>query len=299
MSAIAFAHLCKHYRTQTALDDLTFEVAEGSVCALLGPNGAGKTTAFKCLLGLTRPTSGSASVGAHAVGPETFVDLAYVADRPLLEEHLSVDEHLAVARRIAPRFDLARANELVATFGLPRRRAVRTFSKGQQTAVSLVLAFAIRPRTLILDEPSSGLDPIFQRTVLDLIIDAAAGGATVLISSHQIGQIERAADHVAILQRGKLVLAGEIDALKERERIVEAIFENDAPALDGLASNPDVRRIDRTGRLLRVYVRANGDAIAARARELGARDVTVRDQNLEEIFLVAVGDGTSSRETVR
>jgi len=166
---------------------------------------------------------------------------------------------------------------------------VGKLSKGQQSALGLVLAFSIRPEILVLDEPSSGLDPVHQRHVLDLMIDAAAGGATVVFSSHQIGQVERAADRVAVLHRGKLVLEGIVEDLKAQEKIVEATFEGDAPTIAALDGNPSVRHLMRQGRLLRAYVRGSGDGVVAVIQAASPTSVRILDQNLEDIFLVAVG----------
>ncbi len=176
-------------------------------------------------------------------------------------------------------------------FDLDPRKKAKRLSKGQQTALALTLALAIRPSILVLDEPATGLDPIFQRVVLDLLIDAAANGATVLLSSHQVGQVERAADRVAILRRGKLVLSGDIDALKGDEKIVEAIFEGTAPSPNGLAQDARVRRLETTGAILRVSVRRDAEAVAAELGGLHARSIRVIDRGLEDIFLDAVTEG--------
>ena len=152
-------------------------------------------------------------------------------------------------RRSYKRYDDARARELLALFELdPRLRAAK-LSKGMRTAVALVLAFSIRPRVLILDEPSSGLDPVHQRNVLDLMIDAAANGAAVLFSSHQVGQVERAADSVAIMKKGKLIVNSGIDELKTGEKIIEAVFAGPVPDLNGLAEDPR-HLADRASRIV-------------------------------------------------
>ena len=295
MNAIAIAHLTKRYGAQLAVDDLSLDVAEGSVCGLLGPNGAGKSTTFKCLLALARPTSGTVTIAGAPVGPATFEDLAYVPETSALLEKFSVGEHLEAMRRTYTKFDPARAAELAATFKLDSKKRIGKLSKGQRTAVALVLAFAIRPRVLVLDEPASGLDPIFQRAVLDLIIDASASGASILFSSHQIGQVERAADTIAVLKGGRLVLRGDIDTLKGDEKIVEAIFPEDAPSPNGLAGDPRVRRIERTGRILRLHVTSDAAGIAQKLETLAPRTVDVLDLGLEDIFLGAVSDdGTVS-----
>jgi ABC-2 type transport system ATP-binding protein len=288
VTTISIRHLSKRYGAQLAVDDLSLDVDAGSVCGLLGPNGAGKSTAFKCLLGLIRPSSGELTIAGAPVGPATFETLAYVPEKNTLYEWMTVAEHFEVCRRTYARYDAARARELAATFQLDSKKKIKRLSKGQQTAVALALAFSIRPDVLILDEPSSGLDPVFQRTVLDLIIGAAAGGATVLFSSHQIGQVERAADRVAILERGKLILDGDLDTLKGDEKIVEAVFEREGVSPNGLAFDPRIRRIEHSGRILRIYVRSGSADVAASLEALGPKSVSVYDLSLEDIFLGAV-----------
>ncbi len=286
---ISIDHLTKHYGAYRAVDDVSIAVPEGSVTGLLGPNGAGKSTTFKCLLGLARPTAGTIAVGGAPLRAETFETLAYVPERSALMEWLTVGDHLEIVRRTNARFDLKRATELAATFKLDSRKKVGRLSKGQQTAVALALAFAIRPTTLVLDEPASGLDPIFQRVVLDLILDASASGATVLFSSHQIGQVERAVDRVAILANGKVVLSGNVDDLKGSEKVVEAIFPGEAPQLYELANDARVRRIVHTGRILRVYARTDPQGIARMLEAYAPKTVDILDLGLEDIFLGVVG----------
>ncbi len=288
---IAVRDLVKRYGSFTAVDGVSLDVSAGSICGLLGPNGSGKTTTFKCLLGFARPNSGEIRFDGAPLAPQTFERLAYVPERSALYCWLTVEQHLAFTRRAYARYDDARARDLLRVFDLDPRQKAKRLSKGQQTALALTLALAIRPSMLVLDEPATGLDPIFQRVVLDLLIDAAANGASVLLSSHQVGQVERAADRVAILRRGKLVLAGEIDALKGDEKIVEAIFEGSAPSPNGLAGDPRVRRLETTGAILRVYARRDADALAAGLGGLGARSIRVIDRGLEDIFLDAVADG--------
>ncbi len=232
------------------------------------------------------------------MGPATFEELGYVPERNALYDWLTVAEHFTIARRSYKRFDPARAAELSATFKLDSRKKLKALSKGQQTAVALALAFSIRPRFLILDEPASGLDPIFQRTVLDLIIDAAAGGATVLFSSHQIGQVERAADRVAIMRDGVLVLDGDIDTLKGAEKIVEAIFPGDVPPMPALEGDRRIRRIERSGRIVRAYVHDDANGVAGVLETFGPRAVQIVDLGLEDIFLGAVGTSASQNGTV-
>jgi ABC-2 type transport system ATP-binding protein len=298
MNAISIRNLSKRYGEQLAVANLTLEVGAGSICALLGPNGAGKSTTFKCLLGLARPTTGSVSIEDAPVTAATFESLGYVPERSTIYGWMTVREHLILAQRVFKNFDTARFTELCATFKLDSRKRVKRLSKGQKTALALALAFAIRPRIFVLDEPASGLDPIFQRVALDLMIDAAAGGATILFSSHQIGQVERAADRVAILKEGRLVLDGNIDELKGQRKVVEAIFDSEAVSPNGLAHDARVSRIDRTGRILRAYVNSDAAGVAREIEALGPRAVTTYDLSLEDIFLGAVSDGVNPQGAI-
>ena len=293
-AAISLTHITKKYGDVPAVDDVTLEIRPGSVCGLLGPNGAGKTTAFKCLLGFVRPDTGTMAVNGAPVTPATFERLAYVPERPQLYEWMTGLQHLELNRRAYRYFEQKRALELVERFGFDPSKKVRKLSKGQHTALSLVLAFSIRPEVLVLDEPASGLDPILQRAVLDLVIEAAAGGATVLFSSHQITQVERAADRVAIMRRGRLVVDDDVDALRSSEKVIEAIFETNVPNVNGLASDVRVRRIERSGRMLRAYVHADSQAVAKHIEDLGPKSVTILDLGLEDIFLNAVESDRSN-----
>lgn len=285
---IAISNLSKRYRDVVAVDGVSLEIPTGSVCGLLGRNGAGKTTTFKCLLGFTKPDDGEVLFDGEPLSSQTFAKLGYVPERPQLYGWLTVGQHLEIARRTQPRYDDAFARELLATFRLDPRKRTRKLSKGQQAAVSLIVAISSRPSLLVLDEPASGLDPVMQRVVLDLLIDAATSGATILLSSHQIGQIDRAADRVAIMRDGKIVVSGNLDDLRSASRIVEATFAGNVPDLGGLEGE---MRVERIGTSVRAHANSSSDAVAARFGALGAVGVRVLDRSLEDIFLDTVDDG--------
>lgn len=292
--SISIEHLTKRFGKFTAVDDVSIEIPTGSVFGLLGPNGAGKTSTFKCMLGLASPTSGAVRFDGKPLQPETFEHLAYVPERSALYEWMSAGEHLEMQKRAFKRYNEKRANELMQLFSLDPRKRVRAMSKGMRTALSVVLAFAIEPETMVLDEPTSGLDPVNQRSVLKLIIDASAQGATIVLSSHQIGQVERAADHIAVLKGGRIALAGAVDDLKAESKIVEAIFENDSTALNGLSRDARITRVEQTGRIFRLTVSAGSDQLAGQLSSMGAQSVRIVDLNLEDIFLNAVDGGQTA-----
>ena len=292
--SITIDHMTKTYGKFTAVDDVSIEIPSGSVFGLLGPNGAGKTTTFKCMLGLASPTAGSVRFEGKPLTPELFEQLAYVPERSVLYDWMTAGEHLEVQKRAFKRYNEKRAAELMQLFSLDPRKRVRTMSKGMRTALSVVLAFAIEPQLMVLDEPTSGLDPVNQRSVLKLVIDASAQGSTIVLSSHQIGQVERAADHIAVLKRGRVVLGGAVDDLKAGSKIVEGIFPTDTIALNGLSSDSRIGRIERTGRIVRLTVNAASEDFARQLSSMGAQSVRIVDLNLEDIFLNAVDAGVTA-----
>ncbi len=298
MSTISIERLSKSYGNFMAVDDVTIEIPTGSVFGLLGPNGAGKTTTFKCLLGLARATSGEVRFDGKPLTPDLFESISYVPERSVLYEWMNGAEHLEMQRRTFKRYDAARAKQLMDLFSLDSRKRVRAMSKGMRTALAIVMAFAIHPETLVLDEPTSGLDPVNQRAVLNLMIESAAQGATIILSSHQIGQVERAADHLAVLQNGRVILAGAVDDLKSDRKIVEGIFPSETIALDGLRRDSRIERIDQSGRILRLTVTADGGGLAETLSTMGAQSVRIVDLNLEDIFLNAVAPGSQTADVV-
>ncbi len=293
--AIEIRSLTKRYGSVTAIDEVSFGVPEGTIFGLLGTNGAGKTTTFKCMLGLASPDAGSVLFNGAALRPEMFQHIAYVPERSALYCWMTGTQHLEFYRRTYTSYDSARAAKLAELFHLDLRKRVGALSKGQQTALAVILAFSIHPKTLVLDEPTSGLDPVHQRQVLDLMIGESSNGTTIIFSSHQIGQVERAAERIAILHDSKVVLEGEVEQLRSNEKIIEAVFDTERPALNGLESDPRVRAISRNGRLIRVFVRRDTELVMRAFAEKQPRSLRMLDQNLEDIFLSAVG-GDAAKE---
>jgi ABC-2 type transport system ATP-binding protein len=287
VNPIVIESLSKRYRSFEAVRDVSFEVPAGSICGLLGPNGSGKSTTFKCILGLARADAGRIAIDGGPPRPSMFERVAFVPERSALYDRLCGNDHLEMARRAYRAFDAARARALLDAFSLDPGKRISRLSKGQRTALGLVLAFAARPRIMVLDEPASGLDPIHQRAVLDLLIEAAAAGTAIVLSSHQIGQVERAADRVVVLKRGQVVLDGELDDLRGREKLVEAVFA--APVDERrFAADARIRRAEQRGSTLRLYVHGDVDGVMRDVGALAPVSLNVLDQNLEEIFFSAV-----------
>jgi ABC-2 type transport system ATP-binding protein len=298
MSTITISHLRKEYGHVAAVDDLSLDVPGATVFGLLGPNGAGKTTTFKCMLDLARPNAGDIRYDGQTLRPQSFERIAYVPERSVLYDNFTVDEHLEMTRRAFRRFEPARARALLEQFGVDPRKRIRALSKGMKTAVMVAIAFSRQAEILVLDEPTGGLDPVNQRHVLSLMINEAAKGNTIIFSSHQIGQVERAAEHIAIMDKGRLVLEGLVDDLKADRKIVEGIAPTEGVQLDGFAGDSRVARCDRTERVVRLLVTDGAPEIAQRLAQGGATGIRILDMNLEDIFLYAVSPADATTDVV-
>jgi ABC-2 type transport system ATP-binding protein len=239
-NVIATTNLVRRFGSKAALNDVTFRVERGSVFGLVGENGAGKTTLIKHLLGLLRAESGTVRVFdmdpvANPVG--VLGRIGYLSEQPDLPGWMRVDEFLRYIRAFYPKWDAQYAEELRIQFGLDTKSRVKTLSKGQQAKLGLLAAQAHRPDLLLLDEPSSGLDPIVRRDILAAVIQTVAEeGRTVFFSSHLLEEIERVSDHIAMLHQGKLVLCGRLDEVKARHRKITFRFDTPQarpPAVSG------------------------------------------------------------------
>ena len=223
----------KRFGAETALDGVSLEVPGGVVFALLGENGAGKTTAIRIMLGLAEADSGGAEVlGLKSAkqGLEIRQRVGYVPERPTLYEWMTVEEIGWFTAGFYGGGFLPEYQRLVAQFGLPARKKLKTLSKGMHAKVVLALALAHQPELLILDEPTSGLDALVRREFLESMVDRAAQGQTVFLSSHQIVEVERVADIVAILRKGKLLLVEPLERLKAEVRRLTVTLKDGASA---------------------------------------------------------------------
>lgn len=270
MIPLSIAHLTKRYGDHSAVDDLSLDISSGTVFGLLGRNGAGKSTTIACALGLIAKTSGEVSFFGGPLQAQTFDRIAYVPEVNALDGWMTAHQHIEFRRRCFARFDRAYMHDLIDRFELKPDKAIRKLSKGQRQAVALALAFAQRADLIILDEPAAGLDPVMQRRILDSIVSAAADGATVIFSSHHIGHVEQAAERIGIMDRGTLVLEADVDDLREKRFVVEAVYD-------------DGRREQRY---------ANGDVSQVEAQMRARSPITVARNalTLEQIFLTAIGE---------
>ncbi len=290
---IRFHEVSKRFGAEVALDRFSLEVHAGSVFALLGEYGAGKTTAIRILLGLAEPDSGQSEVlglASTAKGLEIRRRVGYVPERLTLYEWMTVEEiGWFTAGFYGERF-MPEYRRLVEQFGLPARRKIKTLSKGMRAKVGLSLAMAHDPEVLVLDEPTSGLDALVRREFLESMVDRAATGKTVFLSSHQIAEVERVADIVAILHQGRLMLVQRLDDLKAAVREVTFTISNGSAAPPDLPGEVLFRR--QRARQWQVMVRtAAEDCLAALRGNPCVQNVEARVPSLEEIFVACIQQG--------
>ena len=220
--------LVKQFRKVPVLDGLNLTVPEGSVFGLAGPNGTGKTTTIKILMNILKPTSGRAEVlgiDSRSLGPEALANIGYVSENQDLPEWMTVDYLLAYLKPFYPTWDDARARQLVRQFNLPGDRQLRHLSRGMRMKIALASSLAYHPRLLIMDEPFSGLDPLVREDLIDGLLESA-GETTILISSHDLGEIESFASHIGYLDRGRLQFSEEMASLSARFREVEVTVDS-------------------------------------------------------------------------
>ena len=213
--------ITKRFGREVALNNVSLEVERGVVFALLGENGAGKTTSLRILLGLLQADRGRSEVlglDSSRDGLEIRRRVGYVPERPTLYEWMTVSEIGWFTAGFYGGDFLPKYHELVDQFDLPPKRKLKALSKGMRAKVALSLAMAHEPELLVLDEPTSGLDALVRREFLESMVDIAASGRTVLLSSHQIDEVERVADAVAIVRQGELVVVERLDELKQQVR---------------------------------------------------------------------------------
>lgn len=293
LPVLQIERLSKRFGRKIALENVSYEVAPGSVFALLGENGAGKTTTIRILLGLETPDEGCTKVlGLDSIKDDLKIrsKIGYVPEIPSLYDWMSVEEIGRFTSSFHPDGFWNEYCRLLESYKLPIRTLIRNLSKGMRAKVSLSLALSHDPELLILDEPTSGLDALVRREFLESMVDRAANGKTVFLSSHQISEVERVADTVAIMKESRLILVEPLDTLKAKTQCISATLKE-----DGLEFPAPFEKL--------IEIRYNGREVRAIGRNLekGFAEILGNDPNvvrfelqqpsLEEIFMAYMAAG--------
>ena len=279
-------HLTKYFEARKILDDLCLHVPRGAVYGLIGPNGAGKTTLIRHLVGIYRPNDGCVKVGGAPIyeNPVCKQTIAYVPDEIFYFEYSNVRDMMKFYAEHYPKFDMEKCRKLMEALSIDEKRAFRKLSKGMQKQVALLFAICIRPEVMILDEPIDGLDPVMRRQIWSLVMqDVAEFGTTVLVSSHNLRELEDVCDHVGILHRGKLLLERSLHELQENIVKVQAAFEGEMP------QELETLHTSKLGRVETLIVR--GDRQSIEQKLVAAKPIffDMLPLSLEEVFIYELG----------
>ena len=277
-------NVTKTFGAVKALDTLTMSVPKGSVYGLVGPNGAGKSTAIRCLLGVYRPDSGSITLDGAPVyeNPAAKMRMGSIPDDIFFFPSATMEDMRKYYQGIYPKFDLDLYNKLFDAFELPKKAPIRRFSKGMQKQAAFHLTLCTRPEVLVLDEPVDGLDPVMRRQVWSLILsEVAKEETTVLISSHNLRELEDICDHVGIMDKGRMLLQRSLADMQGATHKLQIV--------GNIPENLEILHQSQSGRLTTLIVRGGAEEIEAKAQASNCVYHDVLPLSLEEIFIYELG----------
>lgn len=289
---IEIANLNKKLNGKDILKDINIKVERGSIFGIIGANGAGKTTLIKCLTGILKPDTG----GVKILGEDVYENInvksriGYVADQNGYSIAMKVREIAEFYQRLYPKFSMARFDKLNLLFKLDNKKRIRQLSKGMKMRLSIMLNLASIPDVLIMDEPTSGLDPIIKREVFRLLVDdVAERGMTLFISSHNLSDLERICDSVAIIEDGAIKYCNSVEEMKKKIRKLQCVFKDDA-AIDfvSLSKEKGILHVDKVGKVYSVITENYSDELKNKL-ESNAMFVEEIDLSLEDMFIYSVG----------
>ena len=288
--------LSRQFDTTMALDRISLRVQPGLVYGLVGANGAGKTTLIKHLLGLLRAKQGSVRVFGmdpvkHPV--DVLQRIGYLSEERDLPEWMRIDELMRYTCAYHPHWDQAYGLELLELFRLDATRKVKELSKGMRAQAGLIAAVAHRPELLLLDEPSTGLDAVVRRDILNAIVRTVADdGRTAIFSSHLLDEVEQMSDHVFMVEQGKLVLEGSLDEIREQHHLLVLRFAtavSELPPIEGILSAERQLSGEGKGKTWKVVCNGAAAHIHEAVKTFGGEVTHSRGASLQEIFIARVG----------
>jgi len=285
---IEIKELRKNFDGFQALDGLDLNVPKGSVYGLVGPNGAGKTTAIKHLTGVYRQDSGEVLLDSEPVyeNPDAKSRIAYIPDEVYFFPQAGIREMASFYKGIYPKFSEERYRKLGEAFELDEKTPMKRFSRGMQKQAAFRLAMSLMPEVLVLDEPVDGLDPVMRRQIWTLLLaDVAERGMTVLVSSHNLRELEDVCDHVGIIHAGKTIVERSLSELQDNMVKVQLVLPRDAELPAGL----NVLHESKVGQVRTLILRGRSEEISAAVAAAGPLFYDLLPLTLEEIFIYELG----------
>lgn len=285
---IEVKNVVKEFDGFRALDGMTMTVPKGSVYGLVGPNGAGKSTIIRHLTGIYRQDSGEILIDGAPVfeNPQVKGRIAYIPDDIFYFANASIREMAQFYRSIYPQFDMERFNKLGEIFKIDQKRQMRRLSKGMQKQAAFWTAISLKPEILILDEPVDGLDPVMRRQIWSIIMsDVAENGTTVLVSSHNLRELEDVCDHVGIMNHGKVMIERSLEDLQENIVKIQLALPDGGSLPEGL----DVLHTSSTGRIHSLIMRGSAAELEEKLSVANPLFIDAIPLTLEEIFIYELG----------
>lgn len=285
---IEVRNVMKEFDGFRALDDMSMTVQTGSVYGLVGPNGAGKSTIIRHLTGIYRQDAGEITIDGAPVfeNPEVKSRIAYIPDDIFYYANASIREMMDFYRSIYPHFDAERFKKLADVFGLDPKRQMRRLSKGMQKQAAFWIAVSLRPEILILDEPVDGLDPVMRRQIWSIIMaDVAENGTTVLVSSHNLRELEDVCDSVGIINKGKIMIERSLNELQENIVKIQLALPDGESLPEGL----DILHKSNTGRLQSLIMHGTQEELTEKLQSAHPLFIDAVPLTLEEIFIYELG----------
>jgi ABC-type multidrug transport system ATPase subunit len=285
-------NLSKSYGNQKAVDAVNITAYEGEVFGFLGPNGAGKTTTLGMALGLIHPTAGEVCVLGQRVTPnhvDVLREVGALLGAPAFVPYLSAWDNLDLLARLSPNVDKKRIHEVLELVGLSdvARRKVHKFSTGMKQRIGIAMALLHRPRFVILDEPTNGLDPAGMREIRQLLRSLVHSGSTVLLSSHLLNEVEQVCDRIAVLNKGRVVAQGRVDDLLKAQKPAVRLTVNDtSTAVRALESLSGIEKVQADGNTL-IVVGVTPQAVMNHLLQnhVIPTEITAQKSDLESLFM--------------
>lgn len=288
---IEMKNVSKSFDHFNAVENINLSIQRGSIYGLIGSNGAGKTTLIKLLAGIYRQEKGDVFIDGESVYENVSLKemVLYIPDQPYFLTHYTTKQMAKFYRSMYPTWSEGRFQSLVASFELDVNKKIHTFSKGWQRQAAFILALSAKPEILILDEPLDGLDPVVRKKVKNLLIqDVADREMTILISSHNLKEVEDLCDHIGILHKGKLLLEKELDELKSDVHKVQIAYKEAVP--DHLLESLTVLHSEKRGSVFLFIIKGKEEVIEEQIRETKPVLFDLLPLTLEEIFIYEMGD---------
>jgi len=274
-----------------ALDELSLNVEKGSIYGLVGPNGAGKTTLMKAIAGILRTNSGEILIDKEKAYENVKIknDVIYISDDLYFFNNFSIKEMRNLYRKVYSNWNEERFNKLQKVFGIDIKRNANKLSKGMQKQVAFWLAISACPKVLILDEPLDGLDPVVRREVLNIIMqDMEENKTTIMISSHNLRELEDICDTVGIMNEGKLILQRKLDDMKSSVHKVQVAF-NEETLPKELEKELSILNKSKMGKVYSIIVSGEKEKIVESFNKYNPLIIDMLPLTLEEIFIYEMG----------